>query len=142
MTPTPAETNDAAFEWLTQLKVLQESLAELKLAQFHNGGFSYGKDIVVDHDNLTEPSGGDDVWDYFTDDDEELQSSDESYEIDLLGNPQGVQNYNLSWLAEKCQYLSIKQSGLNTQELQDQLSALLNSDLQSRLSLPTPSTTS
>jgi len=135
MSPTLGETNDAATEWLAQLKVLQQSLAELNLSQFNNGGTSYGKDIVVDHDNSTEPSSGDDVWDYLTEDDENSQSSDESYETEeqLLGDLHGVQGYDLSWLSEKCQYLAVKQSGLTAPELQDQLSALLDSDLQSRV---------
>jgi len=133
MAPAATGTSDAATEWLSQLKVLKESLAELKLSQFNNGGFSYGKDIVVDNDRSTEPSSGDDVWDYLSDDEDDSESSESTHGFDehVSAEGQGSPSYNVNWLSQRCEYLSTKQSGLNAQELQDQLSALLSSDLQS-----------
>lgn len=132
MASSATETSAAATEWLSQLKALKDSLAELKLSQFNNGGFTYGKDIVVDHDNSTEPSSGDDdIWDYLSEDEEDSQSSDGHQDFDGSAYDNTHNIYNLHWLSQRCEHLATKQSGLSAVEMQEQLSALLSSDLHS-----------
>lgn len=138
MAPATGGISDAAIEWLSQMKSLKESLDQLKLSHFNGSGFSYGKDIVVEPASSTEPSSGDDVWDYLTDEEDEDDSSDGLQDVKdpVSSDSREALVYSIDWLSQRCDYLAAKTAGLSAQELHEQVSALLGSDLHSKSPFP------
>jgi antiviral helicase SLH1 len=103
------------------------ALADLKLPQQENGGaVGYGSDIGFDDDDdLTSGISGDDVWDFISDSDEALYSSD--LNEDLVPD-EPTFGYGPQWLKSKCIGFAGKKQGLSGEDLQEQIMALLASD--------------
>ena len=122
----------AEAQWLSQLTAMRQAIAELKLDdQSNNQDQAYGRDIVVDDDDLTGTSGSDDLWNAFSDE------TDSSYSSDMLN---GIEDASPGleasehpcgheWLRSKCLGIASKKSGLDAEALQQQLSAMLASDM-------------
>ena len=123
---------NAESEWLAHYASLRQTLAELKTEQPVGETNGYGHDIVLDDADLTGGSGSDDMWNVFTDDEE-----DEEYSSDMLDslpgsqddNPKLAFSYGQEWLRSKCIALASSKSGMDAEELQQQLSAMLASDM-------------
>jgi antiviral helicase SLH1 len=81
MSPTTLDTAEA--QWQTQLAAMRAALADLKLPQKENQEtLSYGSDIAFDEDDdFTSGNSGDDVWDFISDSDEALYSSDPNEDL-------------------------------------------------------------
>lgn len=126
----------AESQWLAQLAVMREAIAEVKLDQPTGEFQKYGQDLVMDDEDL---SGGssDEIWDIFSEDEVNGRSgsiSNNSDEIDptLDGEDNG---YDLEWLREKCMALTDRHnSGLESDHLQDHLRKLLMSNMGSKSS--------
>lgn len=123
---------NAESKWLAQYAALRQTLAELKLEQPNRETKGYGRDIVLDKKDLTGGSGSDDLWNVYRDDEQ-----DGGYSSDMLdvhtdspnGNPMSAYSYGQEWLRSKCLAFASKQSGMDAEELQQQLSAMLASDM-------------
>ena len=122
----------AESQWLSQLTAMRQAIAELKLDdQSNNQDQAYGRDIVVDDDDLTGTSGSDDLWNAFSDE------TDSSYSSDMLngiedaspGLEASQHPWGHEWLRSKCLGIACKKSGLDAEALQQQLSAMLASDM-------------
>lgn len=115
-------------QWLAQLRSMREAIAELKLDQQDGEVQAYGHDILVDD---TGGSSSDDLWDVWGDE-EETESSDlaDGFEEDQVQPDYESTSYNRDWLWKKC--FSLGTSRLNPCQLDEQLSALLASDMQGR----------
>ena len=122
----------AESQWLSQLTAMRQAIAELKLDdQSNNQDQAYGRDIVVDDDDLTGTSGSDDLWNAFSDE------TDSSYSSDMLngiedaspGLEASQHPWGHEWLRSKCLGIAGKNSGLDAEALQQQLSAMLASDM-------------
>jgi antiviral helicase SLH1 len=125
MSPTALATAEA--EWQTQLAAMRAALADLKLPQKENREvLAYGSDISFDDDDeFTSGNSGDDVWDFISDDDEALYSSD----LNEDSVPEvSTQGYGPQWLKSKCIGFAAKKQGLSGEDLQEQIMALLASD--------------
>ena len=125
MSPTALATAEA--DWQMQLAAMRAALADLKLPQQENGGaVGYGSDIGFDDDDdLTSGISGDDVWDFISDSDEALYSSD--LNEDLVPD-EPTFGYGPQWLKSKCIGFAGKKQGLSGEDLQEQIMALLASD--------------
>lgn len=123
---------DAESEWLAQYATLRQMLAELKEEQSNGKTNGYGHDIVLDDADLTGGSSSDDLWNVFSDDEQ-----DGEYSSDMTDNVPDAQNskakstfsYGQEWLSSNCIALASSKSGMDAEELQQQISAMLASDM-------------
>ena len=122
----------AELQWLSQLTAMRQAIAELKLDdQSNNQDQAYGRDIVVDDDDLTGTSGSDDLWNAFSDE------TDSSYSSDMLdgiedaspGLEASEHPWGHEWLRSKCLGIAGRKTALDAEALQQQLSAMLASDM-------------
>ena len=129
MSPT-LET--AESQWLSQLTAMRQAIAELKLAdQSKSLDQAHGRDIVVDDDDLTGASGSDDLWNAFSDETDSSYSSDMLDGIEVASPGLGASEHPWGhvWLRSKCLGIAGRKSGLDAEALQQQLSAMLASDM-------------
>jgi antiviral helicase SLH1 len=125
LTMAPTVLDSAEARWQTQLADMRAALADIKLPQ-DNGETLYDSDVAFDDDEeFTSGNSGDDVWDFISDSEEDLYSSDSNEDHD----PQ-VQSssYGPQWLKSKCLLFSSRKEGLRGEDLQEQIMALLASD--------------
>ena len=123
---------NAESEWLAQYASLRQTLAELttKLPNVETEG--YGHDIVLDEEHLTGGSCSDDIWNVFSDDEQ-----DGGYSSDMLDGITDLPNYKpktadlhgQEWLKINCLAFASSRSGMDAEELQQQLFAMLASDM-------------
>ena len=111
---------------------MRQAIAELKLDdQFNSQDQAYGRDIVVDDDDLTGASGSDDLWNAFSDETDSSYSSDmlDGVEDALLGLEASEHSWGHRWLRSKCLGIAGGKSESDAEALQQQLSAMLASDM-------------
>jgi len=125
------EFASAESQWLSQFAAMRQAIAELKLDRLSEEAQAYGHDIVVDDQDLTGGSGSDDIWNVFSEDEEDEYSSDmldgvENSPPDLQTE---VYEYGPEWLMYKCLAMAGRQGGLDPEEMHQQLSAMLASDM-------------
>ena len=119
----------AESQWLAQLATMREAIAELKLDTPNTGGPSYGDDLIIDDNDLTGGSGSDEIFD-ISDEDYDGYSSDYAEEtLDITGNDNlnGIDRGN-GWLKLRTGSLANQRSGLEANDLNEQIIALLASD--------------
>ena len=122
----------AESEWLAQYAALRQTLAELKVEQPDGEIKGYGHDIVLDDEDLTGGSGSDDLWNVFSDNEEDGDyGSDMSDGVTELpnGEPKSAYSYGQEWLRSKCVDIASSNSGMDAEELRQRLSAMLASDM-------------
>ena len=132
--------SSAESQWLAQLAAMREAIAEVKLDQSTGEFQSYGHDLLIDDEDLSEES-SDEIWDIFGEDQvngHSSSTSNDSDELDAVPDGEG-KSYDLEWLREKCVALTDRHSsGLESEHLQDQLRRLLMSNMGSELSNSIP----
>ncbi|KAI4202102.1 MAG: hypothetical protein LQ350_002769 [Teloschistes chrysophthalmus] len=128
MSPSSFSTES---QWLAQLAAMREAIAELKLDQPNNQNQAYGHDILPEEDETSDSSGKDDIWDVFSESDEEEESSDlaDGFEQSPVYKS-ALSERAEEWLRKTCSDLAQRNGGLSAVELQDQITALLASDTQ------------
>ena len=117
---------------MSQLTAMRQAIAELKLDDQPNGpDQAYGRDIVVDDDDLTGSSGSDDLWNAFSDEEDSSYSSDmlDGVEDSSPGLEASDRPWGHGWLGSKCSSIAGRKSELDAVGLQQQLSAMLASDM-------------
>lgn len=124
---SPSALDSAEAQWQIQLAAMRAALADLKLPpKSDNEDLPYGSDIEFDEDDEgISGNSGDDVWDFISDSDNEIYSGDFSREDSPEPSSSG---YGAQWLQKKCTELAGKRSGLSSDELSEQILALLASD--------------
>lgn len=128
---SPALRN-AKSEWLAQYAALRQMLANLNIERPNGETKAYGHDMILDDEDLTGGSGSDDLWNVFSDDEE-----DREYSSDMLdcvkdspnSEVKSAYSYGQEWLGSKCLAFASSRSGMDAEELQQQLSAMLASDM-------------
>jgi len=123
----PATLDSAEAQWQTQLAAMRAALADLKLPLKSDGDVvPYGSDIAFDEDeDFTSGISGDDVWDFISDNEEDLYSSDPSENVIPESSSAA---YGPEWLRSRCTNFAAKKQGLSDEDLQEQIMALLASD--------------
>lgn len=121
----------AESHWLSQLAAMRQAIADLKLDQPTADSQGYGHDLPIDYDELTAGSSSDDIWNVFSDEDEDDDTSDMLDGVE--GLPSDSNSYDLGygpeWLRDKCATCTSNQAGLEAEELHQQLSTLLATDM-------------
>lgn len=123
---------NAESEWVAQYAALRQTLNELRIEQSNGESRGYGHDIMLDDEDLTGSSGSDDLWNVFSGDEQDREySSDMSDGVteSPSGKPKSAYSYGQEWLRSKCLAFASSKSGMNAEELQQQLSAMLASDM-------------
>ena len=121
----------AEAQWRAQFTAMRESIADLELDQSNGDVKPYGEGILVDEEVLTGGSGSDDMWDVFSDEEE-----DDSYSSDQLDGDD-LETFQLekdkrhgpAWLTKRCQDFARRKQGLSVEDLRQQLFAMLTSDM-------------
>ncbi|KAG9230535.1 putative helicase mug81 [Amylocarpus encephaloides] len=126
MSPS-AELDSAEGRWQTKLADMRAALAELKLPQ-SNADTLYESDVTFNEDDyIALGNSSDDVWDFISDSEEDFYSSDptEDHQEETPDAPAG---YGPQWLKGKCLGFASRKQGLQGEDLQEQIMALLASD--------------
>jgi antiviral helicase SLH1 len=129
---SPAALDSAEAAWQTQLAAMRAALADLKLpSKSPNGETSlYGSEFNFDEDDeFTSGNSGDDVWDFISDSEGDVYSSDPHEDFTHNVSPTVNEgSYGPQWLASKCLSFASKKQGLSGDDLQEQIMAVLASD--------------
>ncbi|KAF2712595.1 Sec63-domain-containing protein [Pleomassaria siparia CBS 279.74] len=118
----------AQAQWLEQLAAMRKAIAELNLPTDVAKGPAYGDDLNLDDDDLSGTTSGEDIWDFLSDEQEEVYSSDHLDEEDVQVEFGNSGLYDKQWLTAMCSGVSQRSSGLDASALQEQISAILASD--------------
>lgn len=126
---SPSSVGSAEAQWIQQLASMRAALAELNLSESNGEAKNYGDDIDID-DELASGNSGDDVWDFISESEEDLYSSD------FLENPTPNEafgdikssDYGPAWLKSRCIGFAATREGISAEDLQEQIMALLVSD--------------
>ena len=122
---------DAQSEWLAQVASMRAAIEELKLNQSENSQHSYRPDIVLDDDDFSGDSGRDEIWDITGEEANDEDSSDtlDTQEGAYLNGDSTTPGHGVGWLRIKTTTFAKDRSGLNADELQEQILVLLGSDM-------------
>jgi antiviral helicase SLH1 len=120
----PTATGSAEAQWIAQLTAMRAALADLKLP--NSDLRPYGADTDLDDEDFTSGNSGDDVWDFISDSEEELSSSD-LFDDHTVGEAH-AEDYGPQWLRSRCIGFASRKQGLSAEDLQEQIMALLASD--------------
>ncbi|KAL9104629.1 MAG: hypothetical protein Q9163_000433 [Psora crenata] len=129
---SPAFAN-AEKEWLSQLTAMRQTIEDLKLNFPNNDMQPYGANLSIDDDDdLTGGSSSDDIWELSSKEEEDGYSSDSFDGVDNVSSKELAQEdaYGPIWLRTKCQALQKRIQGLDAEDLYQQLSLVLASDMQ------------
>ena len=119
-------------EWLAQYAAMRQALADLRVEQPVGEGRGYGHDIVLEDADFTGSSGLDDIWNMLGNDAQDAENSSnvsDSVTNSPTGRPELDGPHGQKWLESKCLTFASSNPGLNAEELQQRLSAILVSDM-------------
>ena len=119
-------------EWRVQYAAMRQALAKSKIEQSSGERKSYGDDIVLDDEDITASSGSDDMWDIFSDEEQDAHYNSDNLESVAgysNGRPKSAYSYGQEWFGSKCFAFASGKPGLDAEELQQQLSSMLASDM-------------
>lgn len=124
---------------LAQLAAMRQAVAEFKQNQQDSLVEGYGHNIVVNDEDLSDEN-FDDIWDLFSEAEEDDSGSDISNNLGFtkIENDQDKSQFDLEWLRNQCDALSNRRHTLDAGQLQDQLCSLLFSDMKGACSIPLP----
>jgi len=109
-------------QWRAQFAAMKSALADLKLpTQYQN---SEATSLDIDDEEFTSGNSGDDVWDFISDTEDDLYSSDFIEETD---SGTGSRDGGLSWFSQQCSAISARKGGLSQDALQGQILEALSS---------------
>ncbi|KAK8060407.1 Sec63 Brl domain-containing protein [Apiospora saccharicola] len=118
-------TNEAEAQWHAQFEAMKLALAELKLpngsSNSHRGSFD---DFDLDDDDFTSGNSGDDVWDFISDSEEDLYSSDF---FDDAVDQDGESSQGPSWFTKQCAAVAARKDDLSADAFEAQILEILSS---------------
>ncbi|KAH6688013.1 Sec63 Brl domain-containing protein [Plectosphaerella plurivora] len=111
----------AEAQWRAQFEAMKAAVASLKLPVQET---SSELDFDDAYEGYSSGNGGQDVWDFISDDDDDYSSD----QIDEFHDTAGAgAKYDSAWLADRCAVVAEK-SGLSSDAFQNQILAVLSSD--------------
>ena len=119
-------------QWLAQYAAVRQTLVEFTSKQMSDKIKGYGHDVVFEDEDFTGSSSSDDLWNMFNDDEQGTEySSDIIDSATDLSNPmvKSAHSYGQEWLRSRCVTFAGSKPGINAEELQQRLSAMLTSDI-------------
>ncbi|RYP91232.1 hypothetical protein DL770_002624 [Monosporascus sp. CRB-9-2] len=116
--------SEAEAQWRAQFAAMKTALAELKLPGKSPAHETDRRtEFDLDDEDFTSGNCGDDIWDFISDDEEDLYSSDS---IETNGQV-GGEPHGLAWFTKKCSAISAKKDGLSPDAFQAQILEVLGS---------------
>ncbi|KAI0482462.1 Sec63 Brl domain-containing protein [Xylariaceae sp. FL0804] len=119
-----ASMSEAEAQWRAQFAAMKTALEELNL--FGKGGSAVPNsdaDFDLEDEDFTSGNSGDDVWDFISDTEEDLYSSDF---IEAAADSVDGESHSLAWFTEQCAALSAKKDGLSPDAFEAQIVEVLN----------------
>ena len=132
-------TFEQESQWLAQMAAMREAIAGLQLPPLQDASQMYGADLDLDGDSAD--SLEDDIWEQDGDIDDSPPSDHDDTHLNGFQTPDHVaeQRFNKPWLHKRCMEITSSRSGINAEELFQQLTALLATDMSDeelQMSLP------
>lgn len=114
------------MQWLEQLATMRSALAELNLPKLEPSTQSeYGGD---DFDDVSDSlNSGDDVWDFISDTEGD-EYSGEYIDTNDVGPSDTASDYGPQWLQRKCGEIASRKTGLNGDDMKEQILGVLTSN--------------
>ncbi|TGJ82474.1 hypothetical protein E0Z10_g6295 [Xylaria hypoxylon] len=117
--------SDAEAQWRAQFAAMKSALANLNLpSQYQNPESTSDASSDFYDEEFTSGNSGDDVWDFISDTEEDLYSSD--FIEDANGIPDN-QDSGISWFSNQCSAISAKKGGLSPEAFEVQILDVLSS---------------
>ena len=129
---TPTTLDSLEEQWTLQMKAMRNAIAQLNLSKTVDGDIQpYAHDLVLDNEVRLADSSGDDLWDLISEEDEESSSDDPVDSPRAVNAHRGINGFahDAEWLTSVCLQVAANKSGLEAEELKQQLSSALTSDL-------------
>lgn len=129
MSPLLADTE---AKWLAQYGAMRQTLAELRMEHPNDVITQYGQDIVLGDEDLMGTSSLDDLWDMFSDNEQDAGYNSDTIDnltVSSNGKPKSSSCNGQSWLRSKCLAYTTSKPGVDAEKLQQKLSAMMASDL-------------
>ncbi len=117
--------SEAEAQWRAHFTAMKTALEELKLpgkGSVHDA--NHDAEFDLDDEDFTSGNSGEDVWDFISDDEDYLYSSDSIEETN--GQVDGA-DYGLAWFTQQCSAISAKKTGLSPDAFQAQILEMLGS---------------
>lgn len=120
-------TSHTEAQWQSQLAAMKLGLQNCKFPEIAQDAdqISYKSEIEYDDDISNSVNSGSDIWDFISESEEGELSS--QFEEDQ-GQETDTPSFDLQWLETKCQDLAKRSQGLTTEDLKEQIIALLFSE--------------
>ncbi|KAI0905593.1 Sec63 Brl domain-containing protein [Ustulina deusta] len=117
--------SEAEAQWRAQFAAMKSALANLNLPNQHqNLDLTPGANYDLDDEEFTSGNSGDDVWDFISDTEEDLYSSDFIEEANGISDNEGG---GISWFSKQCSAISARKGGLAPDAFQAQILGVLSS---------------
>ena len=125
--------NSTKTEWSSQIAAIRQAVSDLEIEQADSGTKEYGYDIPFDEKTLFAEDPQDRIWDISDPEDEEY-SSDSLEDLREPARSAGPSStvFDKAWLKRCCASYAQRKSGLNAEELVEQVMAVIASDSQGR----------
>ncbi|KAK8080640.1 Sec63 Brl domain-containing protein [Apiospora hydei] len=118
-------TSEAESQWRAQFEAMKLALAELKLPNASSNSYKGSvDDFDLDDEDFTSGNSGDDVWDFISDSEEDLYSSDF---FDDAVDHDGDSSPGPSWFTEQCAAVAARKNGLSADAFEAQILEVLSS---------------
>jgi antiviral helicase SLH1 len=111
--------SEAEAQWRAQFTAMKSALAALELPNTNRYSAA-----DIDDEDFTSGNSGDDVWDFISDTEEDLYSSDF---IEETNGTAGGEDSEISWFSMQCSAISAKKDGLSADAFQAQILEALSS---------------
>ncbi|KAI1128125.1 Sec63 Brl domain-containing protein [Nemania abortiva] len=118
--------SDAEAQWRAQFAAMKSAMAELDLLRREIPESASGTDAEFYDEELTSGNSGDDVWDFISDTEEDLWSSDFIDGTNGIPDDEGSGS-GISWFSKQCSAISAKKDGLSPDAFQAQILDVLSS---------------
>ncbi|KAJ1331608.1 antiviral helicase SLH1 [Microdochium nivale] len=121
-----SSTNSAEAQWRAQFAAMKAALEDLKLPQTPGKAQSADGDPfeLDDDEDFTSGNSGDDVWDFISDSEADLYSSDF---VDDTNDDSRAEGSSSSWFANQSAMIAAKKDGLSPDAFQAQILEILGS---------------
>ncbi|ORY63213.1 Sec63 Brl domain-containing protein [Pseudomassariella vexata] len=117
-------TSAAEAQWRAQFAAMKSALAELKLPAADSNGSNYDADFDLEDEAFTSGNSGDDLWDFISDAEEDLYSSDF---LEDTNGQDGDPGHGVTWFLQRCSDISSRKDGLSSDAFQSQILEILGS---------------
>lgn len=124
--------DSAVAQWRAQFTAMREAIAGLRLDQPNGDIEPYGQGMRFNDGDLSGASDSDDLWDVWSikqEGDSCSSGPDDENGPESFRQPED-KKYGPAWLTSRCQDFASRKHGLDAGDLQQQLSAMLASDME------------